>query len=263
MPAFYAHNRFGEKVVQKTDGEINEIISKYYVQFQIGLQGPDIFFFYRPWKSNRVTKYGYHLHEIPATPFFMHALDIVKAKGRDSREYAYLLGFICHYILDSECHPYVSEMMETLEIEHLEIEEEFEKMLLRKDGKNAFSYPLADLVPTDSVTAKTIYPFYRNMNPVIIQEALKDLKLVKRIFTAPCIVKQTLLNGAMHLTGKYTYWKGLMHQRKDNPKCSLSNEGLYHHFKTAIDVAVAMLYSFDESLRTGKKLDPRFDRTFE
>ena len=127
MPAFYAHNRFGEKVAQKTDGELNEIISKYYVQFQIGLQGPDIFFFYRPWKSNRVSKYGYHLHEVSAASFFTHALTVVKEKGRDSREYAYLLGFICHYILDSECHPYVSEMMEALDVEHLEIEEEFER----------------------------------------------------------------------------------------------------------------------------------------
>lgn len=263
MPAFYAHNRFGEKVAQKTDGELNEIISKYYVQFQIGLQGPDIFFFYRPWKSNRVSKYGYHLHEVSAASFFTHALTVVKEKGRDSREYAYLLGFICHYILDSECHPYVSEMMEALDVEHLEIEEEFEKMLLRKDGKNALSYPLADLIPTDSVTAKTIYPFYRNMNPVIIREALKDLKLVKRIFTAPCIVKQAILNGAMHLTGKYDYWKGLMHQRKDNPKCTVSNEGLYLRFKGAVDIAVTMLYSFDESLCTGTELHSRFERTFE
>ena len=263
MPAFYAHNRFGKKVAQKIDGELNEIISKYYVQFQIGLQGPDIFFFYRPWKSNRISKYGYQLHEAPAKAFFTNALTVVREKGRDSREYAYLLGFICHYILDSECHPYVSEMMQTLDVEHMEIEEEFEKMLLRKDGKNALSYPLADLVPTDGVTAKSIYPFYRNMNPGIIQEALKDLKLVKKLFTAPSFLKQAVLNGAMHLTGKYSYWKGLMNQRKDNPKCQASNKGLYEHFKAAVGIAATMLYSFDESLRTGSELDPRFNRTLE
>ena len=51
MPAFYAHDRFGEKVWKKTDGEIREIILKHYKQFEIGLQGPDIFFSYRPYSK--------------------------------------------------------------------------------------------------------------------------------------------------------------------------------------------------------------------
>ena len=52
MPALYAHDRFGRKVLEQLDGELFDIISKYYTQFQIGLQGPDIFFFY---KAYRVT----------------------------------------------------------------------------------------------------------------------------------------------------------------------------------------------------------------
>ena len=47
MPAFYAHERFGKKVWQQTEGDLKEIIRSHYPQFRIGLQGPDIFFFYR------------------------------------------------------------------------------------------------------------------------------------------------------------------------------------------------------------------------
>lgn len=262
MPAFYAHNRFGALVAGQMNGELNEIISSHYAQFAIGLQGPDIFFFYKPYSKNRVTQYGYHLHDISAYPFFEHALKIVKEKGRNSKEYAYLMGFICHYILDSEYHPYVEEMIGKTGVLHLEIEEEFEKMLLRLDGNDPLSYPVADLVPTDNATAKAVYPFYKNINPIIVKESLQYLKLVKKIFTAPGFLKQTVLNSAMHLTGNYAHWKGLMNQRKDNPNCQKTNEGLLIRFQSSIDIAVDMINEFDESLQTGKELNKRFDRTF-
>lgn len=45
MPAFYAHSRFGAKVAERMKGELREIIRKHYRQFEIGLQGPDLYFF--------------------------------------------------------------------------------------------------------------------------------------------------------------------------------------------------------------------------
>lgn len=118
MPAFYAHDRFGEKAAGKLEEELRQIVMKYYPQFEIGLQGPDIFFFYRPYFKNKVTRYGSHLHNISARSFFEHAPEVVKKYGRDSAEYAYLLGFICHFTLDSECHPYVEKMIQKTGVQH-------------------------------------------------------------------------------------------------------------------------------------------------
>ena len=47
MPAFYAHDRFGRKVFARLDGEIKQTIEQHSSQFRIGLQGPDLFFFYK------------------------------------------------------------------------------------------------------------------------------------------------------------------------------------------------------------------------
>ena len=55
MPIFYAHHHFGEQVYKELPEELQEIIYEYYPQFQIGLQGPDIFFFFRSsdsWQSH-------------------------------------------------------------------------------------------------------------------------------------------------------------------------------------------------------------------
>nr|WP_307998395.1 zinc dependent phospholipase C family protein [uncultured Merdimonas sp.] len=262
MPAFYAHDRFGKKVAERLPKGLKATVKGHYRQYRIGLQGPDLFFFYQPYRPNRVTKYGNHLHEISAMPFFEHAVKVVRKKGEKSREYAYLMGFVCHFILDSECHPYVESYIKKSGVQHLEIEEEFEKKLMRMDGKDPFSYPTARLVPVDIATADAIWPFYENISRKTVMQSLKDLRLIKRLFTAPGRIKHGAVNTALKMTGHYASMKGLMNQRKDNPKCRESNEELMKHFDAAVDLAVRMIISLDESIWTRKELDERFDRTF-
>lgn len=264
MPAVYAHYRFGAKVSRKLEGDLKEIVTKYHPQFAIGLQGPDIFFFYRPFGKNAIIKYGNHLHEIPARSFFEHGLKVVREKGRDSREYAYLLGFLCHFILDSECHPYVNEMIEKIHVQHLEIEEEFEKKLLRLDGKDPFAYEMARLIPTDQDTAQAASSFYEGISPETARCCLRWMKRIKRLLTTPGEAKFQILNTLMKAGGgKYPYYKGLLTQRTDNMKCEGTNLGLWKRFLGAEEVAVSMIRNLDESLREEAKLSERFDRTFE
>ncbi len=263
MPAIYAHDRFGAEVSERLEPELKHIIEKNPAPYAIGLQGPDLLFFYRPWGKNRVNQYGVHLHKVSALPFFEHARKIVEQYGRESAEYSYLLGFICHFILDSECHPYVTQMVGKIGVAHLEIEEEFEKLLLRRDGKDALSFPTATLVPTDIRTAAAIAPFYEGIDRKIVLQSLKDLKMVKKLFCAPGALKQGFINTTMKVLRHYDEMKGLMHQRTDNPACRETDEGLMERYEGAIGVAVEMIRSFDGSLYAEQELDARFDRTFE
>lgn len=270
MPAVYAHDRFGKKVAQRLTGDLKDLVEKYPRQFQVGLQGPDIFFFYRLNTNNRVVRFGNHLHRVSAMPFFRHALRVARRRGRDSGEYAYLMGYLCHFVLDSECHPYVEDMIEKTGVKHLEIEEEFEKLLLRMDDQDPFSFPMGELIPVDRETAGAVCPFYRvkwrgrpkTLSPRIVERSLRDMRWIKKFFTAACPVKYGVINLGMRLTGKYPYVKGLMHQRADNPRCVRTNYGLLRRFDRAVKVAVGLMESLDESVRTGKELDERFDRTF-
>lgn len=262
MPAFYAHDRFGKQVAEHLGKELKQTVKHHYRQYRIGLQGPDLLFFYRPYRPSRVAKYGVRLHEISAYPFFQHAIRVVRKKGRESREYAYLMGFVCHFILDSECHPFVEGYQEESGIDHLEIEEEFEKKLLRLDGKDPLAYPLAKLVPVDIATADAIRPFYENISRKEILRSLRDLRIIKRIFRAPGPVKQGFINGLFRLSGNYGKMKGLMNQRKDNPKCQKSNQELFRRFEASVELAARMIEELDESIWTRKELNERFDRTF-
>ena len=135
----------------------------------------------------------------------------MKKAGRDSPEYAYLMGFLCHFVLDSECHPYVGEMIGKTGVQHMEIEEEFEKFLLRMDRRNPFTYPIAKLVPTDKVTAKAIAKFYQPMDRRTVRGALRWLKFVKKLFTQEKPWKQKGINEIMKAVGKYEQYRGVLH----------------------------------------------------
>lgn len=140
MPAVYAHHQFGNLVRERLDGQIRETVEQYPALFEAGLQGPDFLFFYKPLKKNPVSRRGYEIHEEKASVFLKKGLKVIQNTGAQSPEYAYLFGFICHFMLDSQCHPYVSEEMKRTGAGHIEIESGFEKFLL-KEGKKQSESP--------------------------------------------------------------------------------------------------------------------------
>lgn len=263
MPALYAHKRFGDEVTATLEGELKEVIQKFPLQFRIGLQGPDPFFFYRPILHTHVSKCAGDMHNEKADIFFQKAIRVIREKGRKSREYAYILGFICHFALDSECHPYVNQTEKRIQVGHMEIEGEFEKYLLRKDKKNALSYPVYKLIPTDVATVEAISSLFPNLTKAEIKESLVSYYVIKKVFTAPSQFKQAVINLLLKAAGVYKKYYGLMHTYHDNPACEETNKELEMLLQNAISVARDLILSYDESVREGEMLSARFGRTYD
>lgn len=263
MPALYAHNRFGGDVIRQLDNELQMILKKYYTQFRIGMQGPDPFFFYRPIIHTHVSKCAGDMHDEEAKAFFEKAVRVIEEKGRNSREYAYILGFICHFALDSECHPYVEHMVERIGVGHMEIEGEFDKYLLRADKKDALAYPIEKYIPTDDMTVETISHFFPTLSHAEIKESLKTYRLVKKILTAPSRGKQRVINLILKIAGVYKKYYGLMHTYDDNPKCKKTNQGLENRYHQAILVATELIQSYDRRVQENVPLSDRFERTYD
>lgn len=263
MPALYAHNRFGGDVFKQLDNELQVILKKYYTQFRIGMQGPDPFFFYRPIIHTHVSKCAGDMHDEKAKAFFENAVKVIEKRGRNSREYAYILGFICHFALDSECHPYVEQMVEQIGVGHMEIEGEFDKYLLRADGKDALAYPVEKYIPTDDMTVETIYRFFPKISHAEIKESLQTYRLVKKVFTAPSRWKQWVINLLLKIAGVYKKYYGLMHSYDDNPKCEKTNQDMENRYNQAILVATGLIESYDKRVLENEPLWERFERTYD
>lgn len=262
MPALYAHNQFGNCVLQQLNEEKKEHILKHLRQFRIGLQGPDYLFFYKPFLRNPVSETGFRIHRRSAAEFMEHAKEVVLLHGTDSPEYAYMLGFICHFALDSECHPFVASEIVRTGVGHIEIESEFEKYMLRKNGEEPLSYPVGKTFPTDKATAVCVSRFYGGVNTKEALKALRSMRMYKTILVAPGKIKYTILNMGMKLSGQYEKIQGHLMKPVDNPKCRESCRGLYKRLKNAVPVAEQLIQNFDSYL-DGGILSSRFDRNFE
>lgn len=145
MPTTYTHDLFGKKVYKKLPKELKEIIRENGDLYRIGLHGPDIFF-YQLLKGS-VNQFGVQMHKEKACAFFEQGMAQIREK-ENRPLLAYLLGFACHYLLDSTCHPYVRQMVEEGVINHTLLEKEWDRELMKKNGLDPLkAHPADALVP--------------------------------------------------------------------------------------------------------------------
>lgn len=112
MPGFTTHYLLGVRAFNDLPANpLKRIISKYRWLYQLGLQGPDIFFYNIPILRHRdYRNVGSYMHECHVNDFFVCCLNrLSHIESRQQREQAisYMCGYFCHYIGDSICHPYV------------------------------------------------------------------------------------------------------------------------------------------------------------
>ena len=138
MPTTYAHDLFGREVYRRLPSDMKGLIRRHGDLYRIGLHGPDILFYYMVSK-NPVTQFGIDMHREKAKAFFEEGMSQVR-RNKDEALLAYLLGFGCHYMLDSACHPYVNRMAEEGVIPHIVLEKEFDRVLMEETGRDPDHY---------------------------------------------------------------------------------------------------------------------------
>lgn len=114
MPGFTTHYMFGVKNLQQLRRSIStdtlvHSIDGHKTVFQLGLQGPDIFF-YHPASSLRKLSPGSAVHRERTGDFLkclIQAPELFWKEEECQIAQAYAAGFIGHYILDTQMHPYV------------------------------------------------------------------------------------------------------------------------------------------------------------
>lgn len=139
MPTTYAHDRFGREVYEQLPANLKKIIRENKKLYLIGLHGPDIFFYYHPFSKNRVSDYGTLLHEQTASVLFEDEVKKYQQSPSEAME-AYLLGFACHYLLDSTCHPYIGKFVDHTGISHAKIETSLDQYFMLEDGLDPLVY---------------------------------------------------------------------------------------------------------------------------
>ncbi len=262
MPTTYAHYKFGKEVISALPRPLQSSIENNRELFDIGVHGPDILFYYSPLKKNAVNSQGYELHEKRADAFFQHAAEVIGAAGDPAGARAYIYGVICHFALDSECHPYIEKMIQTSGLTHSEIEMEFDRLLLKEDYINPVRYLGTKHIRPTEENGAVIAPFYEELTAEQIVKALKGMIFYHKMLLAPGTAKRKLLFAGMKLTGNYEGMHGMVMSLEPNPQCRDYCQILKRLYAGAVPIAASLMIRYQKALFEGADLPERFGRTF-
>lgn len=131
MPSTITHSYFAMDVYERLSIKQREFLMDQKNQMKIFGQSMDALFFYNITnfkKGKKVRKFGNFFHKNSSFKFFETLINYIRYNGfkDDPEVMSYLYGMLCHYILDSTCHPYIiyfcgeyeKEKKETLKYNH-------------------------------------------------------------------------------------------------------------------------------------------------
>ncbi len=260
MPTTYAHYRFGRDALGHMPEAAQRIVSSHRQLFDFGVHGPDLLFYYRPFLKTPVNHLGIQCHRQTGRCFFTRAAKAAAACPQRDAARSYLLGVLCHFILDRECHPYVAEK-EKSGVSHSAIEASFDRFLMEQDGLDPLTHrPTGHLIPSAG-SALVIADFYPPLSRKEILIAENSMVFYLNALVTPPGKKRTALLTAMKLAGQQ-HFCDLLIPLTPNPKCRDSDGILLDKYQGALALAETMTPELLGHIETGSPLGTGFDHTF-
>lgn len=261
MPATYAHYIFGKKVYRKLPKEVRQIIKENQSAYLLGLHGPDLVFYYRPFGKNRINQTGTRMHRELASEFF----EMGREQYQERPSYvllSYLCGFLCHFMLDSECHPYISRYMEEHELGHLEIETDFDRHLMTLDGLEPTTHNCTRHLIRDLDTEEVIAPLF-GITPDQVDDSIRGFHFCIRALQCPTGRKARFLKTFFTLIGQKNNLGGLVMTGVPHPECAESREFLTERLEHTAELAAQIICEYVAAIDTKEPLSARLERDFE
>lgn len=261
MPSVYAHQRLGNDVLQQLPDDLQFIISNHRELYDLGLQGPDILFFYHPVFHNYVNRLGHQLHLWKGRKFFQPAVRQVRCQREQDASIAYLCGVACHYALDSICHPYVNDCVAAKNLSHTAIEGAFERMLLVEDHL-PLNYLITRSIKADPQLSEFISQFYGKASGEQLYQATRVMILCNDGLRLKDSILRRIIFFILRLIGKYNSVSGMIIADNADQKFAETDRHLRNLYEEAKDFAVTLIDELQTSIQTGARLSSNFDATF-
>ena len=264
MPAMYAHYILGQDALPLMDVRAKRVIEAHHQMFNVGLQGPDFYFFdqmeYLRGKS--FAKIGRKLHNEPCE----NLLKYLQANGGsrfDGESLAYILGLIGHFSLDSTCHPHIDHWVKTLPYDHMRMETEFDRFLLERDGYHPRRFPLGNCVAADQrarMKIGALYDGYGTAKEVAC--LIKEYAMIKNMIRTPVNVQYFFYQGVLSIVQIRRYIGGVFMGPKDQLS-TITNPRLLMLFEEAKKLYIRLVANYLEYYLHDAPLDVYFKRDFE
>ena len=257
MPSNYAHYRFGCLALEAMEPQQRRSVGRFRQLYDVAQHGPDLFFYYNPFWGNDVSRLGKAFHGQTGQKFFTNACAAWKAAPSEAGR-VYLYGLLAHYCLDSHCHPLVWELHNAGTVRHPELETDFERFLLRKDGllpphvQHTGSH--IRLTRGECVTAAQFFP---NVKPGQIHRSVGNMRLYSKLLAHK---NRKALEAVLKLANENV--RDHVMQTRANPRCEAFHPELQKCFDRALEKYPAMLAGLEAHLDRGEPLGEDFNPQF-
>lgn len=260
MPATYAHYRFGAAMLDRMPGDICRTAKRNRRLFDVGLYGPDLFFFYRPVVSTKIGRLGNKFHRQTGREYFCRVCRNLRLEPSEEAK-AYLYGVLCHYALDSHCHPLVEAFSWEGIASHSRIEAEFDRFLLDMDGKQPpYGMRLTKHMTLTDRETEIVAGFYPGAEAGHVKESLAGMVRIRKMLELPeGPVRRAVLKTVS--AGSETFRDMIVKPQPDET-CRMLNQPLFERYRKAEKAFPGMLLQVGAHLTYNAPLGAEFDPIF-
>lgn len=258
MPAIFTHIQFGKEVLANLPISYQTLAEKHAQAFYLGTQGPDLLFYHKPLQkeNNPTRKKGWNLHAEAPEPFFLNAAKFLLQQTENfdkqdgfspcTAQAAYVMGFLCHFTLDSLCHPYIDEHS-TNDLSHGKIESELDKYQFRKIGKRIRGFNAATLFfPCEE--SKRAAADILQVTESEAETALRYMRTINALFSNRCGVVHGFCHSILKLARLEEKFGDMFIHKKDDTRCEKLLDVLHEKFNAAIPQACTLITDFFENI---------------
>ena len=260
MPANYAHYRLGFQSIPALPESAVRAIRKARRMFDVGLHGPDFFFYADIVGKSELGALGSSYHHRSVRELFQNAARDLRLKPSDEGT-AYLYGVLGHFCLDTICHPRIRELHCTGAVTHTELETEFDRYLLCLDGKkHPSAVDTGKHIRVNAAQAARIASVYPPVTGPQVERCIRRMRLLSSFFADSGRVKHAAI--ALVRRAASPRVAELAMQDQPNPRAQPYNEMLLSLYNQAMELYPRLAKQLSDHLHHNAPLGPEFDRTF-
>ena len=261
MPNYYAHLKFGEKVLEELPVALAEAVDREREAFDLGCLGPDPLFFYQPIRPNAVRREGVRMHRNSALPAVERLRQAIEDEVPMSVGYG--AGFLCHLALDSACHGYVNHRAAGGPISHRAMEGEYDRMLLENDGLDASEKAHLPRISNDCAVWQAASQAFVHASPGQMRRAYRSMHFFSSFLARANGRATGKVIGAVSHMLPIPSAKGIALKAQPHPAAAESNETLDKLLEAAVPVTAEQITAFFRAIRAEDPVPRWFDRDFK
>lgn len=261
MPSNYAHYRFGAELLKVLPPDVRRTVNRYRQLYDMGLHGPDIFLYYDPVKKTETGGLSSKFHHQSGRDFFTRVCKRHRLEPSEPAR-AYLYGLLAHYALDAICHPFINAHADGISIHHSQVESEFDRYLLDKDGKRpAHTYDCSKHMQLTEGECVIVSGFYPGANSEHIARSVRNMAGAVRLLATPAPRLRTVAWHVLRMSG--SFYHHLLLQPEPDPACAHLNGELEALYAGAFTLYPILLRQITAYLTCSVPLGGEFEAPFD